>query len=121
MFYFIVVCICGVARDTQRSGCTVATGFLSVYSRFRQFWGGHTSDAMCPKHIILFADIMSLKGTVMSYVMSQCHTCIGHVTFYYKRSTNASVRASCLLFIHSSGSTLSPETCMRLVPNVCRL
>ena len=35
------------------------------------------------KCIILFADVMSLNGVVTSYVMSQCHTCIGHVTFYY--------------------------------------
>ena len=59
--------------------------------------------------IILFADITSLNGTVMSYVTSQHHTCIGHMTFYYKRSTNASVGGSCLLFVHLSGSTLSPE------------
>ena len=49
--------------------------------------------------------------------MSQHHMCIGHVTFYYKRSTNASVGGSGLLFIHSSGSTLSPETRVWLVPN----
>ena len=75
-------------------------------------------DVLCPKHVILFSDVTSLNGTVMSYVMSQCHMCIGHVTFYYKRSAYASVRGSCLLFIHSSGSTLSPETYMWLVPNV---
>ena len=34
---------------------------------------------------------MSLNGTVTSYVMSQCCMCVCHVTFYYKRSTNASV------------------------------
>ena len=43
------------------------------------------------KHIILFADVTSLKGAVMSYVMSQHCTCIGHVTFYYKRAANTSV------------------------------
>ena len=85
------------------------------------FGGGHTSDMVHSKRVILFADVTSLKGTVMSYVMSQCCTCIGHVTFYYKQSTNALVGGSCLLFIHSSGSTLSPESRMWLVPNACRL
>ena len=42
--------------------------------------------------------------------------CIGHVTFYYKRSADSLVGGSCLLFIHSSGLTLSPETHGRLVP-----
>ena len=50
------------------------------------------------------------KGAVMPYVISQCRMCIGHMTFYYKRSTNAPVGGSCLLFICSSGLTLSPET-----------
>ena len=41
-----------------------------------------------PKRIILFADMMSLKDAVMSYVTSQQCTCIGNVTFYYKRSAD---------------------------------
>ena len=72
-----------------------------------------------PKRIILFVNVMSLNGAVMSYVMSQCCTCIGHVTFYYKRATKASVGGSCLLFVHSLGLTLSPETCVWLVSNTC--
>ena len=32
------------------------------------------------------------------------------MTFYYKRAAKALVGGSCLLFIHLSGSTLSPET-----------
>ena len=44
--------------------------------------------------IILFADVTSLKGTVTLYVMSQCHTCIGQVTFYYKRAADTSVGSS---------------------------
>ena len=43
------------------------------------------------RSIIFFADVTSLKGAVTSYVMSQCHTCIGHMTFYYKRAANTSV------------------------------
>ena len=82
--------ICGVARDTRRSGCTVAAVLLSVYSHFRQFCGGHASDVLRLKLVILFANVTLLKGTVTSYVMSQCCMCIGHVTFYYKRSADAS-------------------------------
>ena len=52
---------------------------------FRQFFGGCTSDAPCLKHVILFSNVMSLKGAVTSYVMSQHRMCIGHMTFYYKR------------------------------------
>ena len=118
---FIAVCVCGVARYTRRYGCTVDAVLLFVYGRFRQFWDGRALDTARPKHVILFADVTSLKGTVTSYVMSQCRTCIGHVNFYYKRSTDASVGASCLLFIHLSGLTLSPETCVWLLPNTCRL
>ena len=111
---------CGIAWDTQHSGCTIAMVLLSVYGHFRQFWGGCASDVVHPKRVILFANVTLLKGAVMSYVMSQHCMCIGHVSFYYKRSTDASVGGSCPLFIHSSGLTLSPETCMWLVPNVCR-
>ena len=87
------------------------------------FWailGGCTLDVACLKHIILFVDITSLNDAVMSYATSQHRTCIGHVTIYYKRATNTSVGGSCQLFVHSSGSTLSPETCMWLVSNTCR-
>ena len=83
--------ICGVAWDTRRSGCTVAAVLLSVYGCFRQFCGGWTLDVAHPKRIILFANITSLNSAVMSYVMSECRMCIGHMTFHYKRSTNASV------------------------------
>ena len=72
------------------------------------------------RRVILFANVMSLKGAVTSYVMSQHHTCVGHVTFYYKRAADTLVGGSCLLFVHLSGSTLSPETCMWLVSNACR-
>ena len=111
--------ICGVARNTRRSGCTVGAVLLSVYGHFRQFLGGHALGAEHLKCIILFANVTSLKGAVTSHVMSQCCTCIGHMTFYYKRSADTSVGGSCL-FVRSSGLTLSPETHMWLVPNVCR-
>ena len=48
---------------------------------FRRFFSGHASDALRPKCVILFSDVTLLKGAVTS----QHHTCIGHVTFYYKR------------------------------------
>ena len=54
--------------------------------------GGRASDAVCPKRVILFADITSLNGAVTSYVMSQHCTCIGHMTFYYKRAAKTSVQ-----------------------------
>ena len=98
-------------QNTRHSGCTVAMVLLSVYGHFRQFWGGCTLGAVHPKHIILFANVKSSKGAVTSYVMSQHCTCIGHVTFYYKRSADASVRGSCLLFVHSSGLTHQRPAC----------
>ena len=95
--------------------CCVTHVFLQL------FWailGRCTSDAVPPKCIILFADVTLLNNAVMSYVMSQCCMCIGHVTIYYKRAANASVGGSCLLFIHLSGLTLSPETHVWLVSYV---
>ena len=116
-----IVYICGIARNTRHSECAIATVLLSIYGCLRQFLGGRVLDAVHLKHVILFADVMLLNGTVMSYVISQHCMCIGHMSFYYKRATDTSMGGSCLLFICSSGSTLSPETCMWLVPNACRL
>ena len=91
-FQIMTVCFINkFARNTRCSGYTVATVLLSIYGHFRQFWGGHASDVVCLKCIILFADVTSLKGAVTSYVTSQCCTCIGHVTFYYKRATDTLV------------------------------
>ena len=73
------------------------------------------------KCVILFANVTSLNDAVMSYVMSQHHMGVGHMTIYYKRAANTSVGSSCLLFVCSSGLTLSPETLMWLVSNTCRL
>ena len=111
--------ICGIAQNTWHSGCTIAMVLICL-GLFRQIWGGGASGTACPKCVILFADVTSLKGAVTSIVTSQCCTCVGHVTFHYKRSTDASMGGSCLLFVCSSGSTLSPETHVWLVPNVCR-
>ena len=47
-------------------------------------------DALRLKCIILFVDITSFDNAVTSYMMSQCCTCIGHMTIYYKRATNTS-------------------------------
>ena len=110
---------CGITWNTQCPGCTMAMVLL-FYSHFKAIFGGHTSDTPHLKHIILFSNVTSLKGAVTSYMMSQHCMCIGHMIFYYKRPTNASVGGSGLLFIHSSGSTLSPETHVWLVPNACR-
>ena len=75
-------------------------GALVIYSHFRQFLGGHASDVAHPKRVILFANVTSLNSAVTSYVTSQHCTCIGHVTFYYKRATDTSVGAlACCLSI----------------------
>ena len=88
--------------------------FTAILGNFRE----HTLDAACPKCVILFAHVTSLNDAVTSYVTSQCHMCTGHVTIYYKRAANASVRG--VLACCSSGSTLSPETHVWLVSNTCR-
>ena len=51
----------------------------------------HTSDVLCLKRIILFVNVTSFDDAVMSYMMSQHCTCIGHMTVYYKRAANTSV------------------------------
>ena len=61
------------------------------YGHFRLLLRRCTLDALCLKHIILFVDVTSFNDAVMSYMMSQCHTCIGHMTIYYKRATNTLV------------------------------
>ena len=62
--------------------------------------GGHALDAVRSKHVILFANVMSLNNAVTSHVMSQHHTCIGHMTFYYKMPANTSVGVlACCSFI----------------------
>ena len=41
---------------------------LLFYGCFQAIFGEHDSDTPCLKRIILFSDVMSLKGAVMSYV-----------------------------------------------------
>ena len=61
------------------------------YGHFRLFLRRCASDMLCLKHVILFVDVMSFDDAVTSYMMSQCHTCIGHMTIYYKRAANTLV------------------------------
>ena len=63
-----------------------------IYGCFRPFFRRHASDTLHLKRIILLVNVTSFDNAVTSYVTSQCHTCIGHMTIYYKRATNASVR-----------------------------
>ena len=63
----------------------------SIMAIFGVFLKRHALDVSHLKCIILFVDITSFNNAVMSYVTSQHHTCVGHMTVYYKRATNASV------------------------------
>ena len=72
---------------------------------------GHAAFKVCH----LFLDVTSSGGAVTSCVMSWHRTCTGHVTFYYKRSANASFEAllahlalGSRQLVHPSGSSLSP-------------
>ena len=103
--------ICGIRWDTWCSGCAVATVLLSM-----AVLGNFVVGPLWMQYVRSVSSYLPC-----SYMTSQCCMCIGHVTFYYKRSANASVGGSCLLFIYLSGSTLSPETRGWLVPNACRL
>ena len=72
---------------------------------------GQTASKVCH----LFSDVTSSGGAMTSCVMSWHHMCTGHMTFYYKRSADASFEA---LLAHltlgsrslvcPSGSPLSP-------------
>ena len=83
---------------------------------FRQFWWAHLGRSMSKVHHLICRCYI-FNACCDIYVTSQRCTCIGHMTFYYKRPANTLVGGSCLLFVHSSGLTLSPETRMWLVPN----
>ena len=73
------------------------------YGHFRQFLRRCALDMPCLKHVILFVDITSFDDAVMSSMTSQHCTCIGHVTIYYKRTTNTSVRGIFSQFVGSLG------------------
>ena len=57
---------------------------------------------MCQKRITKFVDVTSFDDAMMSYVMLPCHTCVGHVTIYYKRPQ--------MPWLGELGSAQSPET-----------
>ena len=58
-------------------------------------------DMPCLKRVILFVNVTSFNNAVMSYVTSQHHICIGHVTIYYKRAANTLVGGvSVSLLVH---------------------
>ena len=63
------------------------------YGRFGVFSRRHTSDMPCLRCVILFVNVTSFNNAMMSYVMSWCCTCIGHVAIYCKRAMNTLVRA----------------------------
>ena len=66
------------------------------YIKLQPFWvfsRRHASDAPRLKRIISFVDVRSFNDAMTSYVTSRHHTCIGHVTIYYKRAMNTSVKA----------------------------
>ena len=88
------------------------------YSHFGVFLRRRASDMPCLKRVILFVDITSFNDAVTLYMMSQCRTCVGHVTVYYKRAMSTSVGG---VSVSSLGSTQSPETLVTLVSNMCRL
>ena len=88
------------------------------YGHFGVFSGRYASDTPHLKHFILFVNVTSFNDAVTSYVTSQHHVCIGHVTVYYKRAMNTSIGG---VSVSSLGSTQSPETLVRLVSNTCRL
>ena len=62
------------------------------------------------KHVILFVDVTSFNNAVMSYVMSQHCTCIGHMTVYYKRAMSTSVEEFQLVrqFVRLNSVTRDP-------------
>ena len=55
------------------------------YSHFGYFSGWHTLDVPHQKHVTKFVDVTSFDNAMTSCMTSPHHTCIGHVTIYYKR------------------------------------
>ena len=71
-----------------------ALGFVAFLGNFMLTRFRHTAS----KAHHLFSDITSSGGAMTSYVMLRCHTCMGHMTFCYKRSTDTSFEALLALF-----------------------
>ena len=63
------------------------------YDHFGVFSRRHGSDMPCLKCVISFVEVTSFNDAMMSYMMSWHCTCIGHMTIYYKKVTNTSIRA----------------------------
>ena len=88
-----------------------------IYGHFRPFLGRNALDTPCLKQVMLFVNVTSFVDTVTSYMTSQHHMFIGHMTIYYERAANTSEgRVSVSLL----GLTLSSETLLWLVSNTCR-
>ena len=64
------------------------------YGHFGVLSRRHASDVLCLKRIISFINVTSFNDAMMSYMTSQCCTCVRHMTIYYKRAMNTSVRVS---------------------------
>ena len=74
----------------------------------------------CIQSVSLVFRCYVIYGTVTSCVTSRCHTCTGHMTFYYKRSASTLFGAILTLvssfgsfrflwlLVHPSGLPLSP-------------
>ena len=45
-------------------------------------------DVLHLKRGILFVNVTSFNNAVTSFMMSQCHTCISHVTIYCTKAAN---------------------------------
>ena len=71
-----------------------ALGFVTLLGNFTLMHFGCTTSKV--RH--LFSYVMSSGGAVMSCVMSRCCMCMGHMTFCYKRSTDALFEALLVLF-----------------------
>ena len=80
------------------------------YGHFGVFLRKCASDAPHLKCVILFVNVTSFNDAVTSYMTSQCHTCIGHVTVYYKRAANTLVGKLQLVrwFIRFNSDTRDP-------------
>ena len=68
----------------------------------------HASDTPCLKHVILFSNVTSFNDAVTSYVMSQHHMCIGHMTVYYKRGANTSMGEVSVISTRPRSAALLP-------------
>ena len=70
--------------------------------------------------IILFSDVTSSRGAVMSCVTSQRRMCTSHVTFCYKRSVDASFEALGSWPLVRLFVMITLVTRVWLVSNACR-